>query len=201
MLSITKIPTGFLDENCWILKNAKNEVVVIDPGNAAGKILKKLAGAKVKWILLTHTHYDHLQALSEVAEKTGGKIAVHKEEAGIVEAGEFNPPSFGRKLLPSKVAQQLRDGTEIELGDLKIKVLHTPGHTPGSCCFLLGRDLFSGDTLFHRNCGRTDLPGGDAEAMQMSLKKLQELPGRTIVHPGHGPDWNIREAQKFNFSV
>ena len=201
MFSIKKIQTGSLDENCWVLQNAQNEAVVVDPGDDAEKILAELGMAKVSWILLTHTHYDHLQALSVVAEKTGAPVAVHALEVSIVENGKANPPLPGLHFKPVRVARQLADKDELDFDKTKIQVIHTPGHTQGSCCFLLARDLFSGDTIFHRNCGRTDLPGGDTEAMQVSLKKLLKLGENTIVHPGHGPDWNIREAQKFNFPV
>jgi hydroxyacylglutathione hydrolase len=209
---IQKVVTGSLEENCWILRSEK-EAVIIDPGDAADKILAELGGSKVSWILLTHSHIDHLGALSELAKKTGGEIAVHSSEADIVESGEPNPPNYPVIFEPVELAKKLADGDELKFGEERslspssrneergIEVIHTPGHTQGSCCFLVGRELFSGDTLFRQTYGRTDLPGGDSEAMRESLNKLQKLPENTIVHPGHGEDWTIRDAKKFHFPI
>lgn len=200
-LKIQKIETGPLRENCWIIENEKNELVVIDPGSDLTKILRAIGEKKVSWILLTHTHYDHLGALSELAKKTGAPVAVHQSEAEIVEQGKSNPPTYTLNLKPIVVTRRLTDGDVIDFNENQIQVLHTPGHTQGSCCFLLGNDLFSGDTIFHENYGRTDLPGGNNEQMKLSLKKLLKLPAETIIHPGHGTDWNIGDARNFCFPL
>ncbi len=198
-MKITRIETGVLAANCWILQNSKNEAVIIDPGDDAEEILKVIGSAKVLWILLTHSHFDHLGALNEVAVKTGGKIVIHAAEAETVENGEPNPPNHGEQISPTSVARKLENSDVIEFGKKSIEVIHTPGHTPGSCCFLIEEELFAGDTLFHKSCGRVDLPGGDIEAMRASLQKLMKLPENTIIHSGHGENWNIREARKFDF--
>jgi len=200
-MQINQISTNFLEENCWVLTNAKNEVVIIDPGSDVKKILAEVGDKKVVWILLTHSHFDHVGALHEVAEKTKGRVAIHVAEAEIVKKGMTNPSYCEEKLTPTPVARELKDGDLLEFDEEKIKVLHTPGHTPGSCCFLLGENLFAGDTLFRRNCGRVDLEGGDAAAMQESLKKLTQLPENTIIYSGHGENWNMHEAKKFHFPV
>jgi glyoxylase-like metal-dependent hydrolase (beta-lactamase superfamily II) len=200
-LKIQKIETGPLRENCWIVENEKNELVVIDPGSDLTKILRAIGKKKVSWILLTHTHYDHLGALSELAKKTGAPVAVHQSEAEIVEQGKCNPETHNLKLEAVEVARKLTDSDILNFGENKIQVLYTPGHTQGSCCFLIGDKLFSGDTIFYENYGRTDLPGGNSNEMKASLKKLLELPAETTIHPGHGPSWDIKSARKFHFAM
>jgi len=196
-MQITQIATNFLDENCWVVRNAKNEITVIDPGSNTAEILEKIDNTKVEWILLTHSHSDHLGALAEIWKKVGGKIAVHSFEAEIVKNGELNPPDFSRKFKPVIIARKLEDKDLLKFNDEKIEVIYAPGHTQGSCCFRIGNHLFSGDTLFRENVGRTDLPGGDTETLRGSLQKLLRLPKNTIVHPGHGEDWTIGEARNF----
>ncbi|MBU1089635.1 MBL fold metallo-hydrolase [Patescibacteria group bacterium] len=201
VMLINKVQTGSLEENCWILKNTQKRAVIIDPGSDAAGILGGIGVAKVEWILLTHSHSDHLGALAEIARQTGAPIAIHLNEAEIVASGEPNPPDFSLKLEPVAVAKKLEDGDILKFDDERIEVIHTPGHTQGSCCFRINNELFSGDTLFRENVGRTDLPGGDAEALRESLRKLLKLPPEIIVHPGHGENWTIGKAQKFHFPI
>lgn len=197
---IHKITTGLLEENCWILRD-HDAAVVIDPGGRPAEILAKIGNANVTWILLTHSHYDHLETLAEIWEKTKAPVAIHAAEADFVEQGHANPPGARVQLSPVPVEKKLADGDVLKFGNSQIEVIHTPGHTPGSCCFLVKSELFSGDTLFHENIGRFDLPGGDLEDLKKSLARLLKLPPETIVHPGHGTDWTIREAKKFNFPI
>ena len=200
-MQTTKISTNFLDENCWILRNSENELVVIDPGSDTKKILETIGDAKVLWILLTHSHSDHLGALAEVTKKTGAAVAIHFLESEIIKHGETNPPDFGLKFEPIVVVKELKDKEILKFGKERIEVIHTPGHTPGSCCFLIGDEIFSGDTLFCENVGRTDLPGGNTVELRKSLTRLLKLPSGTIIHPGHGEDWTIDQAKKFHFSI
>jgi glyoxylase-like metal-dependent hydrolase (beta-lactamase superfamily II) len=200
VMLINKVQTGSLAENCWILRDEKN-AAIIDPGDDAEDILKEIGESKVLWILLTHSHIDHLGALAEIWEKTGGKIAVHSNETEIVEKGEPNPPNYPVKFEPVEITKKLEDGDVLNFGNLKIEIIHTPGHTPGSCCFRIGEELFSGDTLFKENVGRWDLAGGNLEELRRSLAKLLKLPNEVKIHPGHGSDWSIRKARKFHFSI
>jgi glyoxylase-like metal-dependent hydrolase (beta-lactamase superfamily II) len=143
---------------------------VIDPGWGAGDIMEeaKRAGLNITHILLTHTHFDHSSAAKTLAKKTGARLFIHRLECK-AEGGET----------------PFADGDTINVGELVIKCLHTPGHTPGSSCFLAGDTAFTGDTLFIDGIGRTDLEGSDPEDMFRSLKRLSELPPATVIYPGH----------------
>jgi hydroxyacylglutathione hydrolase len=197
---IQKISTNSLAQNCWILRDEKN-AVIIDPGDDAENILKAVDKSKVLWILLTHSHIDHLGALAEIWKKTGGEIAVHSTEAAIVEKGEPNPPNYPVKFEPVEITKKLEDSDVLDFGNLKIEVIHTPGHTPGSCCFRVGDELFSGDMLFKENVGRWDLAGGNLKNLKQSLAKLLKLPDEVKIHPGHDADWTMSEARNFHFPI
>lgn len=162
---------------------------VIDPGWDSRSILKSVveANLRVDKILLTHAHFDHLGALCDIASETGAPVYVHGLELSEVEAGLETRPTD--------------DGTEIELGSLRIECLHTPGHTPGSQCFLVEGNVFTGDTLFVDGCGRVDLPGSSPDDMLKSLRRLSKLDPETIVWPGHdygGQSSTMGELTKTN---
>lgn len=146
---------------------------VVDPGWEADKIVKeaKDLGWEIKMILLTHAHFDHANAVKDLVELTQAPIYVHKNEAS--------------ELTASLVMHPTDEGTRLLLGDLEIKCLHTPGHTPGSQCFVVDGNIFTGDTLFVEGCGRVDLPGSDPKKMMFSLKRLASLDPKLIVYPGH----------------
>lgn len=151
------------------------EVAVIDPGWEPQTILKaaEKEGFRITHIFVTHTHFDHVNALQEVLNKTDAKVCVHKQEAPFLKFAGAN-------------IQPIAGGDKIKIGSVEIQFLHTPGHTPGSQCFLVEGNLVSGDTLFINACGRTDLPGGDAEQLYHSLHDcLGKLPGETVLYPGH----------------
>lgn len=158
----------------YVLGDAGSGIcAVIDPGWDSGAILSAAGEAKlrIEKILLTHAHFDHMGALAEIASETGAPIYVHSSEASDV-GGD----------LKTVVTE---DGTEIKLGSFKIECIHTPGHTPGSQCFLVGDNLFTGDTLFVDGCGRVDLPGSSPPEMLSSLNRLSKLDPATKVWPGH----------------
>jgi hydroxyacylglutathione hydrolase len=158
----------------------------IDPGWEAGRIEAeaKALGVTIDKILLTHTHFDHAGDLEKLAELTGATVYVHADEADDVPA--------------NLKVEKTEDGSTIMLGEMAIKCLHTPGHTPGSQCFVIDGAVFTGDTLFVDGCGRVDLPGGDAKKMLESLRKLSELNPTFIVYPGHdyGGDKSTIEEQR-----
>ena len=192
-----------LDANCYIAGCARTRLAaVIDPGGAADRILDALAAAQatVTAILLTHGHFDHMTAAAEVAEACGASVCAHPADASML----AHPNQQMPELLDSSIAgvQVLRpvgEADEIEIGKLRITVLETPGHSPGSVCYVTEGAVFTGDTLFADGVGRTDLPGGDFEQLRTSLRqKLLALPDDMKLYPGHGPASTLGEERRTN---
>lgn len=198
---LRKLVIGELMTNCYIVGSEDTkEGMVIDPADDAATILKavKALELKIKYIVLTHGHPDHFAALAELKKATGAEVLVHREDAEILEL----PPMvfFGATFpQPPPADRLLKDGDTITLGELVFKVIHTPGHTPGSICLLTDGVLFSGDTLFNYGIGRYDLPGGSLEKLMDSLhRKVLTLPDGTKVYPGHGPETTIGDEKRSN---
>ncbi len=195
---------GPLASNCYILGDEANkDGAVIDPADEAENILRSVEelGLTIRCIILTHGHPDHFAALKEVKEATGAEIVVHTDDAEYHRQGTL-ALAFGLYCpTPPPPDKLLNDGDSIDIGDLRFKVIHTPGHTPGGICLLGHGVLFSGDTLFNYGIGRFDLPGGDYAQLLNSLQsRLMALPDETIVYPGHGPQTTIgTERQKNPF--
>jgi len=176
-LHITKLAVGPMDNNVYVLTCfATRESAIVDAANDAGQILGAVNGTSVRYILQTHGHADHVQALADVKRATGAPIAVHPADAA---------------MLPVAPDLLLGDEQELRLGDHAIRVLHTPGHTPGGVCFLTGRYLLSGDTLFPGGPGNTRSNLGNFAHIIESVRRLFALPEDTIVLPGHGADTTI----------
>lgn len=191
-MKIETIPVGLIRTNCYIAFDPQTrEAFIVDPGDTAARILAFVEknGLHVSHILLTHSHFDHILALADVQAATGALVCIHQLEAGCVEAPDHAETRSLRMpdlyIKPAKVGRRLQDGDELMLLGSTFTVLHTPGHTRGSVCYDNGKLLFSGDTLFEDDCGRTDLPGGSLTDMQASLRRLYDLPGERIVYPGH----------------
>ena len=171
--------------------NAKREALVVDPAWDIPSVLAaaEKEGFQVKGALITHTHFDHVNGLEELLNRTDGTVYIHKNEAQYLKGMKGN-------------IQQMSGGEKVKVGDVEINFLHTPGHTPGSQCFLIGNHLVSGDTLFINACGRCDLPGGSPEEMYRSLEKLAGLDEDTILYPGHNyadePSSTIKNEKRFN---
>jgi glyoxylase-like metal-dependent hydrolase (beta-lactamase superfamily II) len=202
---VEKLVVGPYASNCYIVGSQSNkEGMIIDPGDEAKRILKKVEELKldIKLIVLTHGHIDHTGALKEVREATGAEVAVHTDDAqslgwGVSLISVLMPGlSYPTPPPPDRL---LKDGDSIDIGDLHFLVLHTPGHTSGGICLLGEGVVFSGDTLFNYGIGRSDLPGGSHSQLMDSLQtKLMTLPDDTIVYPGHGPETTIRAERRGN---
>jgi hydroxyacylglutathione hydrolase len=190
MMELITIEVAPIGTNCYILHNG-TEGLIVDPGGDADLIISKLVSLdiKVKYILLTHTHFDHIGALDEIkAAFPDALLCVHElEKEALYDPARNLSIGFGINYKYSgQIDLELKDGEEIEFASTVIKVIHTPGHTVGGICYHLDDMLFSGDTLFHSSVGRTDLPGGDSVTLLSSIRnKLFSLPGSTKVYPGH----------------
>lgn len=190
-MKIQKFIVGSMGTNCYFLiGNNSDECAVVDPGAEAGRIIQKLEEKKLKCthILLTHAHFDHIMALETVREATGAPVFVHEADSEFLTDNDLNCMSVfsSEKIKINPAENLLKDGDVLEIAGERVRVMHTPGHTPGSVCFLCGSDIVSGDTLFRGSIGRYDLPGGDFMTLLSSLKAISELDGDRRIYPGHG---------------
>ena len=200
-MEIKVLPLGDIAVNCYLL-NSENAAVVIDPGFTSPKInefIEENANKEIL-ILLTHGHFDHIGAVSDLKEKYGVKVAIGQLDAPALTDGNLNLSGlFGMPINTFSADMLICDGDEFSVGDINFKAIHTPGHTVGGTCYLVGNVLFSGDTLFNGSIGRTDFPKGDFSVLLSSIKnKLFVLPDDTQVLSGHGSETNIGLEKRFN---
>ncbi len=196
------LSVGAMDSNCYIIGD-QGEGIVVDPGAEAKRILKAIdnLGLKIKCIVLTHGHIDHIGALAEVQEATGAEVCIHAEDAQqLTDASKNLSIYVGPKFSVKAADRLLQDGDIIQVGGLEVEVIHTPGHTRGGITLKCGNDLLiTGDTLFAGSVGRSDFPGGSHSQLIASIKnKLLNFPDETVVYPGHGPASTIEEEKKHN---
>ncbi len=201
-MEIRTLPVGQLDTNCYIVWEADGQAVVIDPGAQAGRILDEAdaAGVRVRAVLLTHVHFDHILAAREIMNATGAELLV---PAGDEPALTSPARSLLAMFLPGcrydlQADRLLADGDTVTAGGLTLTVMHTSGHTPGSSCYIGDGVIFSGDTLFAGGAGRTDFPGGDEAALRRSLKRLAALEGDYRVFPGHEESTTLQRERLEN---
>ena len=201
---VKMLPVGPLQANCYIVGCEKTrQAVVIDPGDEAQRILRAIQdlGLTATGILLTHAHFDHMAAADDLAQATELPVAVHPDDLPLLNAGG-GAALFGLPPVPTpSQVTALATDQEIAIGEITLRVLHTPGHSPGHVCFHqpAERIVFDGDVLFASGIGRTDLPGCSHEALMRSInKQLMTLPDDTTVYPGHGPATTIGHERATN---
>jgi hydroxyacylglutathione hydrolase len=199
------IVVGPLGVNCFILGDKQsNEGVVVDPGADCEMILAAVArfGIKVKYIINTHGHFDHVGCNRPVQEQTGAEFLIHQMDLGLLSQAKRSAQTYGLNVEDSPIpSRYLTDGMLLDFGRRSIEVLYTPGHTQGGCSLLLRNEqlVITGDTLFADSVGRTDLPGGSHEQLVASIKtKLMPLADETVVWPGHGPSSTIGRERRMN---
>lgn len=188
-MKIKRINPDFNGSNTYIIYDEKlGEGAMIDPGDKGAMLLSLTGDIKIKYIILTHAHFDHIGALSYVAEKTGAEVVISEMEAPALTNTKFNLCHLARVPENDRGADIVVKNNDIlTLGDITFKFILTPGHTMGSMCILAGdKDLFTGDTLFKGCIGRTDLPGGNSEEILKSVNDLAQLDENIAIYPGHG---------------
>lgn len=205
MINIKRVVNYSNDQNCYIVYDQNKRGFVVDPGNKCEVILSAIEdeGAEIEYILLTHCHYDHIEGLEKLRETLCAKVVSSFECNKNIQNPSINLSTlFSDTLKASQSDIIVNDGYKFMCGKMEIKVITTPGHTNGSVCYLVGEDLFSGDTLFLRNIGRWDFPTGNGEEIEKSIKnKLYTLDDDIIVHPGHGNDTKIYYEKRYNTYV
>lgn len=197
MIQIQTVPVGELAANCYVLSLAeRDDAIVIDPGAEEPAVRLALGERKIAAILLTHGHYDHIGAVAAL-RADGAKVYIGADDAKALTNPAYSLAAlFGGSPSQGEADETLSDGQLLELAGISLRVLHTPGHTKGGCCFLTDeKSLFAGDTMFRRSYGRTDLPGGDDREMALSLARLRALDAETRVYPGHGAPTTIGEER------
>ncbi|MBR2916535.1 MAG: MBL fold metallo-hydrolase [Clostridia bacterium] len=204
MIKLEKFVTGKLFTNCYILGDTDTKEAFVFDAPAHGAeiydfVTDKL-GFKIKAVILTHGHFDHILGLDELVSLSGAPVFMHESEAELVNNKDFNLTSYFRADIPHiNINKKLKDGDILTLGENEIKVIHTPGHTVGGLCFLTGNILLSGDTLFENSVGKITHMTGDLELEIKSIKeKLMVLPDDILVYPGHGNMTTIGRERKEN---
>lgn len=182
-------PLSPFSTNCYLVVSEKGNAVLVDAPSDSDYIIETANNnnCTIKKMLLTHGHCDHIGAMADIVKKTGCEVYIHKnDEAKLSSPWENLTAYFGLEYIETvREVKTLEDGDIIALDELQFEVIHTPGHTGGSVCYVIGDVMFSGDTLFNLSIGRTDMPDGDYRTLFQSLHKLFELPKDYTVYPGH----------------
>ena len=201
VMILETLTVGDYQANCYLYASeTSRKGFIIDPGDEADTILSRVKelSLSIEYIILTHGHPDHTGALKQVREMTKAQIAMHAADAGMLK-DKLLHSLLGFRHSDVTPDQMLVEGETIKAGELALKVLHTPGHTPGGICLLGDGLVFTGDTLFNMSIGRTDLPGGNLELLMSSIcDRLLSLPDETSVYPGHGPASTIGDERRSN---
>ncbi|MBN1191019.1 MAG: MBL fold metallo-hydrolase [Dehalococcoidales bacterium] len=200
---ITRLVVGALSANCYIVGSKKTgKGLVIDPGGNEKEIIRVINESylEIQTIVLTHGHADHLAALYDIQRHTGAEVAIHRADGQSIRGhGEYSM-MFGISFrTPASPPRLLDEGEIIQTGDMRLKVIHTPGHTPGSICLQMDNRVFTGDTLMHRGIGTTLMPGSSRRQLIDSIhRRLMVLPDDTVIYPGHGRQTTIAAERRHN---
>lgn len=203
-MNVITIPTGTMQANCYIAET-ENVAVIIDPGFLERDIEKYIAENpdKIKYILLTHRHFDHLNGAIKVRNLTGAKIVINELDEGGLYSDMLSLASmvggvYGKADPDAHADIYVSEGDTVIAGDMVFSVMQTPGHTEGGVCYICNNVIFSGDTLFKGSIGRTDFPSSSNSDMRKSLDRLCLLPDEMVVYSGHGPKTTIGEEKRSN---
>ena len=193
---IKSFAVGQLQTNCYIVSDENSlECAIIDPGAESGRLLNYVEEnrLKVRFIFLTHGHYDHTMAVDEIVQETGAKVYINKKDT------TKDNPDIPYKFFSDSNVSYYNEGDRIKVGSLEFTVIETPGHSAGSVTLMCENALFTGDTLFRDACGRTDLGGGSMPVLLESLKRLYSLDGDFEVYPGHADSTTLSRERRFNY--
>jgi len=204
-MKIRRFQLGSLWTNCYVVASSTGDAFLIDPGGPTEEVKEYIAGnnLKLRRILLTHGHGDHILGLSSIRDMASDGVSISEGDADCLVSSTKNLSSMMGAASSFEAADSLiTDQETINVGDMTVRAISTPGHTKGGLCFHVTEGgqslLISGDTLFARSVGRTDLPGGDDSELTSSLGKLADLPDETPVYPGHGPSTTIGDERRLN---
>jgi len=200
-VSYVRVVGGPLRTNSYIVYS-QGAGLVVDPGVEPDRIreaLRSVGVEDVPYILLTHGHFDHVYFAAEISEELGAAVLIHPADLPLLRrAGRLGLLLYARRFRAPERLEHLSGGQVVRVGAIEVRILHTPGHTPGSICAVAGRLLLTGDTLFKGAVGSTRFPGGSWEALSSSLARLASLPGDYLVLPGHGEETTLEEERRSN---
>ncbi|MDD6394571.1 MAG: MBL fold metallo-hydrolase [Firmicutes bacterium] len=202
-MRVKRFSVSPMGTNCYIYQDEKTgRCAVVDPGEMTDELRAavELVGKDAfDYILLTHCHFDHVAGASAFRDLTGAPISIYEDDADGLGNSDINVSAlFGRRFKYAEADKKFFDGEKFKVGETEFTVMHTPGHSRGSCCYITEGLIFSGDTLFRECIGRTDMPGGDYRSMYQSLQRLAALPGDYLVYPGHEMHTTLSNEREHN---
>ena len=202
---VITVVNGIWKQNCYLVNNEKNQLIIIDPGSNAEAIIDQITNLDSIPIAVinTHAHYDHIGAVSALLAKYDIPFYLHKGDEKLLKQANLYKILFESKQsvnIPTFNIDLAKQPKEFLVEDFSVHIIHTPGHTPGSVCILIGKNIFGGDTLMPNGPGRTDLPGGNKRDMELSMFNLRKLSDDYLVYPGHGRPFTLNTFWSKNFA-